>query len=59
MVAIGLQQAATLLEVVLDQLQAQRLTAAFTTKHGTVEIVVPGPRILVNGQEVPRRVEVG
>lgn len=37
----------------MGQLQAHRVTAAWLTSHGVVEITVPGPRVLVNGEEVP------
>jgi hypothetical protein len=50
---IGLAAGIESLEALMGQLQAHRVTAAWLTSHGVVEITVPGPRVLVNGEEVP------
>jgi hypothetical protein len=51
----GLAAATESLKVLLDQLQAHSVTAAWQTRHGVVEVTVPGPYVLVNGEEVPMR----
>jgi hypothetical protein len=48
----GVLTATKSLEIVLDQLQAHRVTAYWQTGPGVVELTVPGPHLLVNGSEV-------